>query len=202
MPKKDYLTEKLNKKVSALDPKFREKITELFSTMHESISLLYEAAIHDEKTGLYNNKFFDTMLDIEFEKAKRGRQRLCLFVIDIDFFKKINDAYGHLMADKLLKKLAEILQRSLRKSDIIARFGGEEFFIIFPETSIEKAKFLTSRLREIIKSDKTLKKYSLTISGGLTEFKKSDTKKTLMKRADKALYKAKNSGRDRFVVTK
>ena len=115
MPKKDYLTEKLNKKVSALDPKFREKITELFSTMHESISLLYEAAIHDEKTGLYNNKFFDTMLDIEFEKAKRGRQRLCLFVIDIDFFKKINDAYGHLMADKLLKKLAEILQRSLRK---------------------------------------------------------------------------------------
>ncbi|MBS3085645.1 GGDEF domain-containing protein [Candidatus Pacearchaeota archaeon] len=202
MPKKDYLTEKLNKKVSALDPKFREKITELFSTMHESISLLYEAAIHDEKTGLYNNKFFDTMLDIEFEKAKRGRQRLCLFVIDIDFFKKINDAYGHLMADKLLKKLAEILQRSLRKSDIIARFGGEEFFIIFPETSIEKAKFLTSRLREIIKSDKTLKKYSLTISGGLTEFKKSDTKKTLMKRADKALYKAKNSGRDRFVVLK
>ena len=106
------------------------------------------------------------------------------------------------MADKLLKKLAEILQRSLRKSDIIARFGGEEFFIIFPETSIEKAKFLTSRLREIIKSDKTLKKYSLTISGGLTEFKKSDTKKTLMKRADKALYKAKNSGRDRFVVLK
>ena len=202
MPKKDYLTEKLNKKVSALDPKFREKITELFSTMHESISLLYEAAIHDEKTGLYNNKFFDTMLDIEFEKAKRGRQRLCLFVIDIDFFKKINDAYGHLMADKLLKKLAEILQRSLRKSDIIARFGGEEFFIIFPETSIEKAKFLTSRLREIIKSDKTLKKYSLTISGGLTEFKKSDTKKTLMKRADKALYKAKNSGRYRFVVLK
>ena len=200
MTKKDYLSEKLGKKISALDPKFRERITDLFSTMHESISLLYEAAIHDEKTGLYNNKFFNTMLDIEFEKAKRGKQKLCLFIIDIDFFKKINDKYGHLKADELLNKLANILKKSLRKSDITARFGGEEFFILFPETDIEKAKFLTSRLRELIKEDKTLKKYSLTISGGLTEFKKPDTKKSLMQRADKALYKAKNSGRDRFVV--
>ena len=193
------MDKKLRKKVSALDPKFKEKIEELFGTMKESISLLYEAAIRDEKTGLYNSKFFETILDMEIEKVKRGQEKLSLFIIDIDFFKKINDKYGHLKADELLIRLAEVLTKQFRKSDIISRFGGEEFFILLPGTDLKKAKKITSRLRTAVKSDKILKKHSLTISGGLTEFKKKDTKKRFKQRADKALYKAKQSGRDKFV---
>ncbi|MBA7648366.1 hypothetical protein ES703_56152 [subsurface metagenome] len=192
------MDKKLRKKVSALDPKFREKIEELFGTMKESISLLYEAAIRDEKTGLYNSKFFETILDMEIEKVKRGQEKLSLFIIDIDFFKKINDKYGHLKADELLIRLAEVLTKQFRKSDIISRFGGEEFFILLPETDLKKAKKITSRLRTAIKSDKILKKHNVTVSGGLTEFKKKDTKKTFKQRADKALYKAKKT-RDKFV---
>ncbi len=196
------MDKKLNKKISALDPRFRKKIEELFSAMSESVSMLYEAAIHDEKTELYNNKFFESILDMEIEKAKRGKQSLSLFIIDIDFFKKINDTYGHLKGDEFLKKLAQILKKQLRKSDVAARFGGEEFFVLLPETDIGKAQKITSRLRTAIKSDRTLKKYNITVSGGLTQYRKKDTKKKFKQRADKALYKPKHLGRDRFVVLK
>ena len=197
---KDLINKKLRKKISALDPRFREKMDDLFKIMNESVSMLYEAATHDEKTGLYNNKFFETMLDMEIEKAKRGKQELSLFMIDIDFFKKINDNYGHIKGDELLARLANVLVKQIRKSDIAARFGGEEFFVLLPETTLEKAKLLTRRLRKAIKEDRMLKKYKVSVSGGLTQFKQRDTKKKLKTRVDRALYKAKNSGRDKFVV--
>jgi diguanylate cyclase (GGDEF)-like protein len=195
------MDKKLSKKISALDPRFRKKIEDLFSTMSESISMLYEAATRDEKTGLYNNKFFETILDMEVEKASRGKQRLSLFIIDIDFFKKINDKYGHLKADELLARLAKVVKKQLRKSDIAARFGGEEFFILLPETNLEKAKKITSRLRTAIKTDKMLKRYGVTVSGGLSQYRKTrDSKKAIKQRADKALYRAKQTGRDKFVA--
>ncbi len=187
------------KKLHALDPRFRKRFTELMSMMDESVSLLYEAATHDEKTGLYNNKFFETMLEMEIEKAKRGQEKLSLFMIDIDFFKKINDTYGHMKADELLAQLAKVLMKQVRKSDIAARFGGEEFFVLLPETSLKKAEKFTARLRKAIKSDKMLKKHRVTVSGGITQYKKGDTKKRLKERVDKALYKAKEGGRDKFV---
>ena len=193
------MDKKLDKKLSALDPRFRKKITELLDTMHESISLLYEAATHDEKTGLYNNKFFENILDMEVEKAERGQQKLSIIFMDIDFFKKINDTYGHMKADELLAKLAGLLKKHVRKSDIVARFGGEELIILLPETNIIKAKKFALRLKKAIHSDRMLKKHKLTVSGGITQFKKRDTKKTFKQRADKALYQAKNQGRDRFV---
>lgn len=193
---------KLDKKISALDPKFKKKIEELFETMNQSISMLYDAATHDEKTGLYNSKFFDNMVDLEIEKVKRGYEKLSIMMVDIDFFKQINDKYGHIKADEILVRLARIFERTLRKSDIISRFGGEEFFMLLPGTNLEKAKRLTSRLRTNIKKDSLLKKHKVTVSGGLTEFKSKDTKKNFITRADKALYQAKNSGRDKFVVIK
>jgi len=137
---------------------------------------------------------------MEFEKAKRGLQKLSLLIIDIDFFKKINDQYGHVKADELLKKLAEILVETTRNSDIVARFGGEEFIILFPETNLAKAKEVSSRIRLAVKKDKLLKTHNLTISGGLTEYIEKDTIKKMATRADKALYDAKNSGRDKLVL--
>ena len=195
------MKKEMKKKLHALDPRFRKRFTELMSMMEESVSLLYDAATHDEKTGLYNHKFFDTILNMEIEKAKRGQQKLSLFIIDIDFFKKINDTYGHMKADELLERLAKILQKQVRKSDIAARFGGEEFIILLPETNLAKAKKFTARLRTAIKSDSILKKYNLTVSGGITQFReKGDTKKRLKERVDKALYQAKEGGRDKFIA--
>jgi diguanylate cyclase (GGDEF)-like protein len=196
------MKKEVSEKLSALDPRFKQKIEELFKNINNSIDLLYEAAIHDEKTGLYNNKFFETILTMEMEKAKRGKQKLSLFIIDIDFFKKINDTYGHIKADELLARLAYVVKSQIRKSDIAARFGGEEFVILLPETSIEKGKKLTARLREAIKTDSFLKKANLTVSGGLTEYKEKDTAKKFKERADIGLYKAKQTGRDKFVAIK
>ena len=195
---------KLKKKTDVLHPKFKEKIKEIFGNMShlqkKHISDLYDLATLDEKTGLYNNKFFENILEMEMEKAQRGYQKLCLFIVDIDFFKKINDKHGHLKADEFLKRLARVIKKQLRKSDIAARFGGEEFFILLPQTDIEKAKIITARVREAIKSDPVLKKYKITVSGGLTCYVKKDTGKSFKERADKAMYKAKETGRDRFVA--
>ncbi len=193
---------KIDDKLHALDPRFRKKVEELFDTIIESFSSLYEVATHDEKTGLYNNKFFETILDMEIEKAKRGQEKLSLIITDIDFFKKINDKYGHMKADELLKRLAGVMLKLVRKSDIVARFGGEEFIILLPETSLEKAKLFAGRLKKAIHSDAVLKKHNLTVSGGITQYKERDNKKKLKERVDKALYQAKETGRDKFVAIK
>ena len=190
----------MKKKISVLHPDFRKKITELFDNLNESISFLYEVAIKDEKTGLYNNKFFETTFEMEFEKAKRGHGKLSLIMIDIDFFKKINNTYGHIKADEFLGRLGKILKKQIRKSDIASRFGGEEFLILLPETNLKKAKKFALRLKETINSDRILKKINLTVSGGLTQYKKGDTKKKFKERANKALLKAKKEGRNRFVT--
>lgn len=198
------MARKEDEKNLRIDKKFKEQIESLLRkvtpTQKKYVSWLYDLATHDEKTGLYNNKFFDNVLEMEMEKAGRNQEKLSLFMIDIDFFKKINDSYGHLKADEFLVRLANILKKTLRTPDVIARFGGEEFFILLPQTAMEEAKLITARLRERIKSDSILKKYGLTVSGGLTHYKKGDTKKSFKERADKAMYKAKEAGRDRFVA--
>src|SRR3989304_6435415 len=157
----------LKKKISSLDPQIRKKIEALFKNMNESISLLYDIATLDEKTGLYNSRFFNAELEMEIEKAKRGKQKLSLIIIDIDYFKKINDKFGHVKADELLFQLAKVIKSQIRKSDIAARFGGEEFFILLPETSLVKAGKLASRLLKAIRNNLILKKYKVTISVGI-----------------------------------
>ncbi len=194
------MDKKIGEKLSALDPRFQKKIQDLFASINESVSLLYDAAIHDEKTGLYNNKFFETVFEMEAEKARRKQQKLSMIMTDIDFFKKINTAYGHLKADEFLKRLADVLKKNARKSDIVARFGGEEFIILLPETNLEKAKKFASRLKTAVHSDRILKKYHITVSGGISQYKGQENRNKLKERVDKALYRAKENGRDRFVV--
>ncbi|MFH1500393.1 MAG: GGDEF domain-containing protein [archaeon] len=182
-------------KLSALHPDVRNKISELLKDIDKSIDILYELATTDEKTGLYNYKYFQTHLDQQFEEAKRGAP-LCLLILDLDHFKKLNDTYGHLVGDKILEHLGKLLKKHTRKSDIVARFGGEEFLILFPNSDITKSYKIADRIRDLIAKDKMMKKHNSTISGGITCYKKGDTKAKLKQRADKALYKAKEGGRN------
>jgi len=167
----------------------------LLDKIHLDVSRLYHIATHDEKTGLYNHVFFKDVFALELDKAKRGRP-LSLLVVDIDYFRKINNTYGHIHADKILIKLSCLLQNTVRKYDVVARFGGEEFFIMLPNTKSRKAKQIAERLRKAVLKDSYLKKYKLTISLGVTEYKQKDTLEKMSKRADSALYKAKREGRN------
>ncbi|HLC86682.1 MAG TPA: GGDEF domain-containing protein [Candidatus Nanoarchaeia archaeon] len=184
------------------DKELKSKIRKLLAELNNSIYEVYMMAITDKKTGVYNNYFFDTILDMELDKAKRSKKKLCLFMADIDYFKKINDTCGHFKADDMLKRLATLIVKNTRKSDVVARFGGEEFIILFPETGLNKAKQITYRIKKSVKEDIFLKKYGLTISGGLTILKERDTARKIKERVDKGLYKAKNKGRDRFIIIK
>jgi diguanylate cyclase (GGDEF)-like protein len=194
--KKEDIFESVRKKMNILEPKFKKQISQVIDHLSHSIEMLYTVATTDEKTGVYNNKFFTTIFDIELEKAKRG-SKLSLVIIDIDFFKKFNDTYGHLLGDEILKHLASNLQDQLRKYDILARFGGEEFFVLLPNTRISKAIKVAERLRKGLVKNSKLKRYKVTISLGVTEFKDKDTKVRMIKRADKALYISKKEGRNR-----
>jgi diguanylate cyclase (GGDEF)-like protein len=175
------------------------KLTKLLDKINTNVSQLYHIATHDEKTGLHNHVFFKEVFGFELDKARRGRP-LSLIIIDIDFFKKVNDTYGHIQADKILKRLAKVLEESVREYDVVARFGGEEFFVMLPNTVLFKAGKIAGRIRRAVLNDAVLKKYNVTISLGVSAFRERDNFERISKRADKALYRAKKEGRNRVVV--
>jgi len=183
-----------------LDPDFKKNIDNVLSHLKNSLHDLYDAATKDEKTGAYNQRFFKNIFEMEIEKAKRGKQKLSLVIIDIDFFKKINDTHGHLIGDEILSELVKVLEKSLRKYDLLARFGGEEFFVLLPGTSTSHGKRIAERLRKSLSKNSKMKKYEITISLGITEYKNRDTILRMTKRADKALYVSKKNGRDQVSV--
>jgi len=163
---------------------------------------LYEEAITDGLTGLYHHKYFRIRLKEEVERAKRYRHYLSLLMIDIDYFKRVNDEYGHLFGDIVLKEIAIAFKRWLRVVDIVARYGGEEFAILLPETSCESALKVGERLRKKVEEMKFEKEIKITISVGIGCFygenmKFDDTE--LIRQADTALYQAKQRGRNSVV---
>jgi diguanylate cyclase (GGDEF)-like protein len=168
----------------------KENLRSLIENIDKNINSLYKIATYDPKTGLHNYRFFSELFDIEFEKAKRG-EKLSLVILDIDNFKQINTKYGHTKADEFLVKIARILEKCIRKSDIVARFGGEEFVILLPNTTSTKARRVAERIRKAVR--KELKKFNITISGGISKYKKRDTKTRMKQRADRALRQAKKT---------
>ena len=187
------------KKLQVLNPVAKKNLTKLIKEIEKNIDYLYEIATIDEKTGVYNNKFFRTISEMELEKAKRG-ESLSLLILDIDNFKKLNDSYGHLIGDKMLKRLGIVMKENTRKYDIVSRFGGEEFIILLPKTNIKRALIVCERLRRKVQQDNEMIKYKVTISGGLTTYQKNDSVKRMQIRADKALYQAKKLGKNRIEI--
>ena len=159
----------------------------------------------DALTNLNNRRQFETRLKQEIATTKRQKNPLCAMMIDIDFFKKVNDTYGHASGDTVLRTVASIIKEHLRESDIPARYGGEEFAVLLPYTHIEEAQIVGERLRKAVEEasipiDK--KNINVTISMGLAEFKPTLTGEELFKNADNALYEAKESGRNRVCIEK
>lgn len=188
------------KKISLMISKdLQDKIKKLSPEIQKLIFELYETSIRDPKTGLYNHRFFETVLTMEIEKAKRGQENFSLIMIDIDDFKKVNEKYGHIQADEILVRLAKMMSNTIRKYDILSRFGGEEFMILLPETTLENAKLFSERLRRKIHNDKFLSKKSIKVSGGIAQYKKLETARSFKERTNKALLQAKKLGKDQFI---
>ena len=170
------------------------------------IEHLNRQAAHDGLTDLVNYQRFHTILDEELYRSRRYSYPLTLMMLDVDHFKQVNDQYGHIAGDKVLKAIAEVLKDSVRKSDLVARYGGEEFAIILPETPVEGALVLAERLRKKMAAAKVENNgstISVTASIGISGFDhEADKSNTdLIAKADAALYKAKRSGRNRCCIS-
>jgi two-component system, cell cycle response regulator len=157
-------------------------------------------ASHDSLTSLYNRLYFNEILNNEISRALRYKKDFVLVMFDIDHFKHVNDTYGHDVGDEVLIKISILIKQFLRNTDIFARWGGEEFMIFMPESNMENAFNKIETLREKIQNTKLSSKIeeSVTVSFGITEFEASDTKSSLLKRVDIALYNAKKNGRNRI----
>jgi diguanylate cyclase (GGDEF)-like protein len=157
-------------------------------------------AITDPLTGLYNRLKINESIQHEIARARRYRHKLCIILIDIDFFKQVNDQYGHLIGDDILVAFASIIRKHTRKADRVGRWGGEEFIVICPETSINGAITLAKHLQSCIERFEFPKANNQTASFGITEFRPNDSIESLVGRADNALYQAKHRGRNRVEV--
>ena len=171
-----------------------------FRTISENITdkkRIEELSVTDKLTGLSNRLKLDEIMLIKIEEFRRHKIDFSIIVIDIDNFKEVNDNYGHDIGDYVLQTIAKILRDNTRKIDIVGRWGGEEFLIICSNTNLQNATILAENLRKIIKNIKFNKIGHKTVSLGLAQYKEDDDFKTIFKRADEALYKAKTTGKDK-----
>ena len=172
----------------------------LENVYHEEV---YRLATTDGLTMASNRRYFQEMLEREISRSRRYRRPLSLAICDLDRFKGVNDTYGHLAGDHVLKQLASIIMANVRREDVFARIGGEEFGLLLPETNVKSARSICEKLRvEVAKTrfvydNRTM---PVTCSFGVAELSKGITRsKDLMKEADIRLYEAKDKGRNRVV---
>ena len=168
------------------------------------IRCIEENAKADSLTGLHNRRWLEETYTRELKRSNDGNFNLAAFMLDIDHFKQVNDTYGHLAGDQVLIAVAQEITRCLRPSDMPVRYGGEEFTVFLPNTTIDNAKIIAERLRSGVEKIRialpTGEMISVTISVGFTERQPGDTVESIIKRADDALYHAKESGRNRVCL--
>ncbi|GJL95380.1 MAG: PleD family two-component system response regulator [Hyphococcus sp.] len=175
--------------------------------LRSSFQASLEMAVTDQLTGLYNRRYLASHLSAMFDRAYWTERPLSVMIIDIDHFKKINDTHGHDAGDKVIKEFAESISRSLRGIDLACRYGGEEFLVAMPDTDMAFASVVAERLRAEIESTKFIvnsgrDEISVTVSIGIGSTENGpneDAPQKLIKRADEALYEAKNGGRNRVI---
>lgn len=192
-----YWNRKIVKAKNAL-----EKANQLIASANQEIETknqtLKKLATTDKLTGLYNRNRLDELLQKEIERSQRYSHQFSLCIIDIDFFKQVNDNYGHIIGDQVLETFAQLLRTDTRVTDILGRWGGEEFVILFPETPVPQAHKQLESLRQTISQHRFAQIGQITASFGLTHYQTNDTPTSILKRADDALYQAKLRGRNRI----
>ncbi|MEC9318687.1 MAG: GGDEF domain-containing protein, partial [Pseudomonadota bacterium] len=161
-----------------------------------------EHLVHtDALTQVWNRYHMEQTLEEEVKRCERHGRNLSVILLDIDHFKRVNDDYGHDVGDNVLKLISEALDKWLRSSDVFGRWGGEEFLIIAPETDLESAGLLAERLRRRLANLQFDKVGQVTASFGVAELSRSESRNSLVKRADNALYQVKESGRNSVEVS-
>ncbi len=166
----------------------------------DNSNTLAELSIRDALTGVYNRRFMTDFLQRELDRARQTGSRVYVLMLDIDHFKRINDTYGHGFGDHVLLACAQAIQNTLRKSDVIVRYGGEEFAIIMPAQTPVKVADIAERIRQAISSLRFRYNVTITVSIGIEESQPDDTIEDILIRADQCMYKAKQNGRNRVVV--
>jgi len=187
----------------------RVKVHHKIKTLQEELKAtnrrLEELSNTDGLTKLYNRRYFMELLELEFQRASRYQARFAFLMIDLDHFKNVNDNYGHLMGDRVLYEIAQILQESLRINDVVGRYGGEEFTLFMPETDLKGALVVAERYRKRIEDFVLVEKshrLKVTISMGVAFYPHPGLNSVddLIRLSDNALYKAKRNGRNRVEV--
>lgn len=161
---------------------------------------LQKLATIDSLTGIYNRYKIDDAINLHIARSKRYKEPFCLIMFDIDYFKKVNDTYGHDIGDKVLKALSQLISKHIRCTDTFGRWGGEEFMVILENTKKEKAFEIAEKLRKIVEAYTIENRYKITISLGVGEYKEGESREDLVKKVDKALYRAKENGRNQVSV--
>jgi len=204
----DYLVKPINKE------ELKARVNALLKKKAciDKLSTNYESALHsaitDSLTGVYNHSYFKHFLELETKRSLRQGNTLALIMIDIDGFKEYNDTLGHLAGDQVLRELADLLKSNIREVDLAARYGGDEFALVFPYTNMEKAQNTAERITRIIHEhlfdhDLSLPNQRLSVSMGMALFPEhSSDISELIKKADRSLYRAKEQGGNRVCVCK
>jgi two-component system, cell cycle response regulator len=197
----DYITKPFQYPELLARVRAGKRIVDLQNELLESNRRLELLSITDGLTKLHNHRYFQDELARAFEESQRYQRPLSLAMIDIDFFKKINDGYGHAAGDDVLKQVAALYRSSVRSTDLVARYGGEEFAVMMPETTLEDGIAFAEKIRQLVESTPMQTQagvISATVSLGVASVPLSriHTAKELIIAADKALYRAKKAGRN------
>ncbi len=207
--------EKDGDEISDLAHSLNEMAANLKTTMASRQELLHEVELRiqtekelehqattDELTALFNRRAFSDHMKKEVERANRYDTPLCLLMFDIDYFKKVNDTYGHDVGDYVLVEVARVARNTVRDQDIVARWGGEEFMVILPHTQEQGGVQIAERLRQAIEEYDFAEPKHITVSVGVTERQPADSCDLLISRVDLALYEAKSAGRNRVEISR
>jgi len=184
----------------------KEKAEKFAHELKNANEQLREMAFRDGLTGLYNHRYFQELMDNELNRSRRYKKSFSLMMLDLDYFKKINDEYGHPVGDIVLKEVSKAIENTIRDSDFAARYGGEEFAIVLPETELRGAAILAERLRKAIEQlviDTNGCRIDVTVSVGVTCYHPSTAKiekSEILSEADNALYNSKNKGRNMISI--
>lgn len=200
----DFVMRPIERNELAARVKTQIKRQRYASELRQSLSNTLQLAVIDELTGLYNRRYFDRHLDIMFAKAQEQERDMAVMMLDLDYFKRVNDTYGHDAGDAVLQEFSDRLRRNIRGVDLACRYGGEEFVVLMPDTDLTLARGVAERVRSAVGDKRFVVSETLsltiTVSVGVGIIQADDLNAdVLVKRADVALYRAKHDGRDRVV---